>query len=45
LGIVCDITRNGIATRSMLRFNTMPKASGTPIATAAAKPVKTESNV
>ena len=45
LGIVCDITRNGIATRSMLRFNTMANASGTPIATAAAKPVRTESSV
>jgi hypothetical protein len=45
LGIVCDITRNGIATRSMLRLSTMPKASGTPIATADMKPVRTESSV
>ena len=41
-GIVCDITRNGIVTRSTLRLNTTANASGTPTSTAAAKPLSTD---
>ena len=45
LGMVCDITRNGMAMRSRLRLNTMPNAIGTPITTLAAKPVSTDMSV
>ena len=45
LGMVCDITRNGMVTRSMARLSTIAKAIGTPIAMLARKPVSTESSV
>ncbi len=44
-GIVCDITRNGIVTRSMLRLKTTANASGTPTSTPAEKPISTDCNV
>ena len=42
LGMVCDITRKGVATRSMLQFMTITNASGTPITTPAANPASTD---
>jgi hypothetical protein len=45
LGIVCDITRMGIDSRSIVRLSTIAKAMGRPTTTLAAKPVSTENRV